>query len=275
MYFDPKSASSNVLSGVPRRRANQFPNLGMNLCLDTPRSNPAAASLVELGLALKPSPVSAPYKTGMFFLHRQLGYRGVVVKKWTPKVFSFPNISSNEVAAASLSESPKHVQYAAAFLNSSPPQAAGPRRRGRALAGVLPSLLRRARRPAGCLSHPCCWRPQAHDSAPQNCGLGIQSWTHESGLAGDVDYVDHDDIIPFLPNASEGFRNGLHALYFRRRSPLLDELVGKSPLAARDARLLTPLAVKYHEKHVLTGDYYSWEQLTQKSIGQSRVFRCA
>ena len=32
-------------------------------------------------------------------------------------------------------------------------------------------------------------------------------------------------------------------------------------------------AVKYHEKHVFTGDYYSWEQLTQKSISHSRIYR--
>ena len=42
-----------------------------------------------------------------FFIHRQFGYRGVIVSKWSPKVFSYPDLSSHDVTSASLHEAPK------------------------------------------------------------------------------------------------------------------------------------------------------------------------
>jgi hypothetical protein len=56
----------------------------------------------------------------------------------------------------------------------------------------------------------------------------VQSWTHANSLVGDVDYVNHHDIIPFAPSESVGFRNGLYSMYFRRRSALASQLVASS-----------------------------------------------
>jgi len=188
-------------------------------------SNKPASSLVELGRILKPNAPATPYKPGNFFIHRQLGYRGVVVDKWTPAVHTFPNISSDEVSANISSEAPVLRDLGSAAIHSST------------------------------FYQVFC---DSSDAENENCGLGIQSWTHDSGLTGEVDYVDHNDIIPFSPAGNILFRNGLHALYFRRRSAWAHEMAE---------------SLKFHEKSILTSDYGAWEQLTKKSLGQSKVFR--
>jgi hypothetical protein len=62
---------------------------------------------------------------------------------------------------------------------------------------------------------------------PQN-DQSVQSWTHANSLVGDVDYVSHNDILPFAPSESVGFRNGLYSIYFRRRSALAHQLAASS-----------------------------------------------
>jgi len=181
---------------------------------------------VELGSISKPNPQAKSYNPGQFFIHRLLGYRGVVVDQWNPSVHTYPSLTSDSFLGQRLTANSHIRDVGAAAVNRHP------------------------------FYQVFCDSRDVNEDASR--GMGVQHWTHTSGFAGGVDYVDHHDIIPFTPSNPSDFRNGLHSLYFRRHSPWNTDLNGST---------------KVNVKSILTSDYSAWEKLSHQANRYSKVYR--
>jgi uncharacterized protein affecting Mg2+/Co2+ transport len=137
---------------------------------------------VEIGRTEHPNGDHSGFQSGQFFVHRSLGYRGVIVDRWNVSVFSYP---SSSVSAKST-------------FNTSNLQTPA-----------------NASRNAGTYYQVFC---DARDLVEAERKQGVHMWEHNSGLQGGVDYIDTNDIIPYYPLNNKDFRNGLFSLYFRRDS---------------------------------------------------------
>eukprot|EP00042_Codosiga_hollandica_P043485 m.412185 g.412185 ORF g.412185 m.412185 type:complete len:334 (+) comp56565_c0_seq4:955-1956(+) len=135
----------------------------------------AAHQLVEIGQVFPPT--AADFPAGQFFLHRQLGYRGVVAHSWRASMYTYPPVPVRFLDSSDSDfVTPKLLDVASATTTQHSYYYA--------LCDLRDIIANQSRHSVHAVSHPS-----------------------EEGYA---DFVSHDDIIPFSPTSTTDFEHFLY-----------------------------------------------------------------